>query len=234
MRISFKDLFWQVWEECGLAIPDVERFSDVCFAFELTTPYNRVVVKHAERRITFLSAFRDGKECEVDMSWPKVRSFPLGSFDDILASFKVIDPLCQEGYVVVDGLGNRNKIKHPGYIAIHHMRGEGMSPKRVIEIMCTGETTEVLATFPEWRPDFEDIQNRIDATVLRIETEYALIKHIENQKEFALQAVKMFCPPALFEMRKGYVTGAKKWLDKQITKNLLHLLRIKDVTKEDD
>ena len=45
-NITFADLFWKVWnEELGYEIP---RETDCCFMFELMTPYNRVVVRHAK------------------------------------------------------------------------------------------------------------------------------------------------------------------------------------------
>src|SRR5580765_6056887 len=54
--ISFADLFWQTFRQLGYALPD--ETSDRCFALELMTPLNRVVVQHAASRLV-LHGVRD-------------------------------------------------------------------------------------------------------------------------------------------------------------------------------
>ncbi len=235
--ISFETLFWQVWNEMGLPVPGpVWRGHTIMF--ELTTPYNRVVVRHAERRVVLL-AVRDresGEETPIeefeDGVYPLVRSFPLQTMADVEATFQEMDPLAQEGYVIVDGAFHRVKVKHPGYVAIHHMR-DGFGPKRILEVIRLGETTELLSHFPEWRPDFDALQVKFDALVGGIEADYERLKDIPEQKAFALEAVRTPCPAALFQMRKGQTPSARSFLAGMHIGRLMDLLHVRDTTTEE-
>ena len=55
-----------------------------------------------------------------------VRSFPLQGWVDIMATFSDMNPLAQEGYVIVDHLFRRHKCRRPGYVAWHR---SGAAPR---------------------------------------------------------------------------------------------------------
>ena len=87
---------------------------DVCVAFELTSKWNRVVVQHADPTLTMIGVRcrRTGRESPVSSLahvYRHVRSFPLQSLADITATFQHLEPLKQEGYVVVDGFGGLHR-----------------------------------------------------------------------------------------------------------------------------
>ena len=205
---TFADYFWSTFKAEGGRLPEP---SDLCFAFELMGPLNRIVVVH-ERPWLRLLAVRS--RVTGEQFWPEewadvvgipaVRSFPLTTLEEIQASFEHISPVSQEGYVVVDGAFNRVKIKHPGYIALHHAK-DGMGPKAFVEIARTGEVGEVVSAFPEFRPLIEDAKARYTALVERVTGDFERLKSIHTQKEFAFEALKTPCSAALFHMRK---TGA--------------------------
>lgn len=240
---TFADLFWKTWKEAGYKIPDYSAF---CHMFELTSHYNRVVVRHPEPKITWIGtrAVDDGRElflAHPDVyaakAWPpKVRSFPLGSLEEIVATFEHIDPLSQEGYVVVSSDPatqklSRQKVKHPGYIAIHQAR-DGMSSKSFVEVIRTGESPEfelLLKEFPEWEPKFNEIRSRYNQLVSELEAVYTAIKHIPVQKDFALCAVKSRWPSALFELRKGGVPSIKAHLARVNIKHMMDNLKVKEI-----
>ena len=113
-EIIFASLFW---ETLGLYLgEDWEappwQSADWCYLFELTTPHNRVIVNHLQAGLTLLGV-RDRvsgrwvKASETVMAQvvPVVREFPLQSFADIQTTFDTMDPIQQEGYVVVDAQG---------------------------------------------------------------------------------------------------------------------------------
>lgn len=239
MGVTFRDLFWQVFEEQRIELPGryngTPMYTDLTFMFELMTPYNRVVVRHAERKIALLAIRRRetgdyiGRVPEVFPNCPDVRSFPLQTLDDIAASFAAMDPLAQEGYVVVDAASRRLKVKHPGYVALHHLRGDGFGPKRILDVIRKGETTEILANFPEWKPEFVRIQASLDEMVATIERDYAELKDIPVQKDFALRAVKTKCSAALFSLRSGKVATARQFLSEMFIGRLMELLELRDV-----
>jgi hypothetical protein len=70
----------------------------------------------------------------------------------------------QEGYVVVDANFNRIKCKSPAYVAAHHAI-DHFGPKRAIELILAGETTEVLVYFPEYATQFADILSKFNKLI---------------------------------------------------------------------
>lgn len=205
---TFADYFWETFRAQGGQMP-MPGNEHLCFAFELMGPDNRVVVVHDKPWMRLL-AIRDrvtGEEQNIEEYWglvalPPVRSFPLGSFEEIGKSFAHISPVSQEGYVVVDGQGRRVKVKHPGYVALHHAK-DGMGAKAFVRIAQTGETPEVIAAFPEFAPMLKDMRERYSKLCAEVDAAYARLKDIPSQKDFALEAVKTPFSATLFAMRRS-------------------------------
>jgi len=232
---TFSELFWKTFNEMGLKVPE---YPELCPSFELTSKYNRVVVPHKESRLTFIG-LHDLEQGEVDPRrmetiYPLVKSYGLFSFDAIVSSFAGIDPLSQEGYVVVDAGFNRVKVKHPGYVALHHLK-DGFGPRRIVEVIRASETTEVLTYFPEWTEQFVDTQKRYDDLVDGLNTIYAEIKDIENQKDFALelQKRKPSIPGALYSLRAKQIQSVKEFIADMNIKHLMKILGLKDKKEEE-
>lgn len=199
--ITFAELFWRNYKY------ELPVDNGYCFYFELTSPFNRVVVQHPTEGLTLLGA-RDLKtqlevssvDAHLMCGVPYVREFTLTSFDEIAATFTEMSPLSQEGYVVVDGAFNRVKVKHPGYVALHHAK-DGISRKAFVEIVRNGERSEVLSAFPEFKPMMDDAAARFDELSRQLEADYLRLCSIPVQKDFAVEAVKTRCPGALFAVR---------------------------------
>lgn len=204
---TFAEYFWRTFKAEGGKLDGLP--TNLCFAFELMGPDNRIVVVHEKPWMRLLAVRdRDTHEQAWPEQWaalvgiPAVRSFPLTSLDEILASFEAISPVSQEGYVVVDGQFNRVKLKHPGYVALHHAK-DGMGPKAFVEIARTGEVGEVVAAFPEFRPLIDAARAKYEALVSAVKADYERFKHHETQKAFALDVKDLPHSAALFQMRKG-------------------------------
>ncbi len=203
---TFAEYFWKTFAAEGGTLPPA---SDLCFAFELMGPDNRIVVVH-EKPWMRLLAVRNRvtgeqfwpEEHSPSVGIPHVQSFPLTTIEEIRASFEHISPVSQEGYVVVDGTFQRVKIKHPGYVALHHAK-DGMGPKAFVQIARTGEVSEVLTAFPEFRPLIEAARAKYVALCEAVRASYEPIKGAETQKAFALEALKTPYSAALFQLRKG-------------------------------
>jgi hypothetical protein len=204
--------------------------------FELTSPLNRIVVVHREARLTLLGA-RDrltGREIAASEAAPMlggavspVPEYLLTSIATIVDSFELLSPLETEGYVVVDGSFNRIKVKHPGYVILHHAK-EGLSRKAFVEIARKGEASEVLTAFPEFRPLLEDARTRLETLVSEIESDYARLRNISEQKAFALEALKTRCSAALFSVRSGKAVGVRAFLASMPIDFLMRMLGYKD------
>jgi hypothetical protein len=225
--ITFKQLFWDTFK---YQLPDPN--CGMCFFFELVSPYNRVVVRYTEPKLTLLGARNlitlqelTAQEAQAYIPCPIVKEFPLNSFDACIASFDKMDPLEQEGYVVLDGSFNRVKIKHPKYVLLHHAKDGLMSNKSIVEIIRQGEMPEVLNAFPEYKPAFDEAQKRLDNLIATLEAEYDLIKDIPEQKAFALLAVKSKCSGALFSLRAKKVHSFRQYFAEMQIDNLVKLLQ---------
>ena len=230
---TFAELFWRTFKGRGLVLPESRHI----LSFELTSPFNRVVVPLAESQLTLIGVRDQQTWLEEPVSewadrYPVVREFPLQSLADLISSFENLRPLEQEGYVVVDGEFNRVKVKHPGYVAIHHMKGEGgPTLKRMLDIARSGEGSELLANFPEWRPQFDEAKRRLDDFVGETERDYRSCADVVGsggtQKEFALLATKTRCPAALFMLRAGKVRSVGEFAAKMRLEALTDVLGIR-------
>ncbi len=232
--LTFAKLFWKTFNEQGLRVPPYSDV-DLNYMFELMTPYNRVVVRHTECKVKLIG-LRDrfsGDELSVyspraaAREYPTVRAFALNTVDAIESSFAVIDPMGQEGYVVVDGYFNRNKMKHPGYVAIHHLK-DGFGMRRIVEIVRTGEVPEFLTYFPEWAPQFEQVTTALKKFKSALNEAYLQIEDYPNQKDFALEAVKCKCSGALFALRAKKVKTLDEYVANMNIKSLMEVLDLKE------
>lgn len=206
---TFAELFWRVWNDRGLFVPDTLDHGRT-LSFELCTLHNRVVCSQPEERIVLIGA-RDnasGRELHPDAYLGEIETchfYCLSNLDDIESTFKELPALEMEGYVVAhflpDGRVIRAKVKHPGYLAIHHLK-EGNSKKRLLELIRTGEDGEFLSYFPEYGPQFDEIRDKFEALVSELESAWEANRHIEVQKDFALQVKDRRMSGVIFAVRK--------------------------------
>lgn len=226
--ITFRDLFWETWRAERYELPD-PSYKNLTFMFEMMTPYNRVVVPHRTASIVLIGVRGlDGQEYPVSnfygLDYSIVREFNINTMENLVKTFDQFDGIDQEGYVVVDGAFNRVKVKHPGYVAIHHLKGDdGPSHKKMFNIVCSGESSEVLTYFPEWKPVYDEVEQVYKETCDTLYRQYhdavqktaaafavglaqgVAIRPAIEQKEFAMHALKSVCPDALFKMRAGKI-----------------------------
>ncbi len=199
---------------------------------ELTSKYNRIVVAHNDPSLTLIGVrCRDSGQEQHVSDWvtkfPVVPHHPLQSIDDVIATFDEMDPLAQEGYVIVDDNFNRVKVKHPGYVAMHHVISS-VSPKAFLEVVRSGESQEVLVHFPEHADMFADVKTKYDDLVSSLEGSYRVLKGIENQKEFALLARHSRHPGTLFQLRGKKSSSVRDSLKKVNIKQLMTLVGLKE------
>lgn len=217
---TFRELFVRVFNEF-FEFPNSENnfqlicnmlfFQDETYIFELATPYNRVVTRYEKETIKLLGVRDnlDGYYIDKDQytQFEQPEEYSIGSFEDCIKASQELGGL-KEGFVVIDH--NRVpvcKIKSPAYVAVHHIRGEGLNPKRISQLVWSGEADEYLTYFPEDRHIIEPYMTK------RIEVEAAIAKLwlatmlIEGQKEFALEVKDTPYAGVLFNARKGVLLG---------------------------
>lgn len=232
-ELTFADLFWQtLGTRFDQNDPTAKNF---CFIFELTGPLNRVVVPHAHSDLTLLGARNttDWKEVHpssVSNFFPGVsvvKEFPLQSIDEIVATFATMSPLQQEGYVIVwineNGIFERVKDKHPGYVALHHAKS-GMTTKAFVEVVRSGECSEVISAFPEFKPMLDEAQLRYNVLLAELEIQYGMYRNVAVQKDFAIAIKDSKYSGALFALRAGKVKSIREFLSKVNIDNLMDVL----------
>lgn len=229
---TFKDLFWDTfYNHEKYAVPP-SYLEGYTFMFELETPHNRVVVPHSEPKLTLIGIrHKGGQEYSINYwekladipCYRKAKTFSFSNKEEMLEFSKTLDPLKQEGFIVRDWAFNRVKVKTAQYVALAHMRDK-FSPRAAIEIVRSGETSEVGTYFPEYKKTLEDTTKKYHYLLGALEVSYNCIKDIESQKEFAQKALLTPLPDCLFSLRKGRVGSVKEYLQNARIENLENTL----------
>ena len=213
-NFTFKELFWKVFTELNYLIP-AHSEKEYCFMFELMTPYNRVVVRHPQNRLVLhgVRNIKTGKYHNVNYysaiyNWEVVTKYELNSLENIIKASNNLDPLKQEGYIVEDAEFNRVKIKSPSYIALHHAK-DTISPRSILNIIRTNESTEFLQYFEEYTEVFNEVESKYKNL---IETITDSIKYIytnniqDDYKQIGLITKELFYKGLIFQVIKKHKT----------------------------
>jgi hypothetical protein len=213
---TFKEMVWE-----ALNVSTEENFQFLCNAhlnpflthnFEVVGVANRVVKRYNETALYYLASTDTDGDCSIQ----NLQHFPCRlpehyKFDTIQHCLDVVKGLkdLDEGFVVYQEVENTinsiipvAKIKSPVYVAVHRIKGEGLTPKRIMQLVLINEQSEYLTYFPEDEVHFTPYINAFQKLEIGMEIVYNANKHIEDQKEFAL-AVKKYCfSGVLFQARK--------------------------------
>ena len=159
---TFRSLFEKaVQETCGYAFDDLSSYLDkfYTYCFELTTPYNRIVVDYKVCGITLLSA-RSLRTMSEDnphqlgivtvLKVPVVQAHTYTSVEELVNWVSSLDPSEHEGVVVRDSQFNRIKIKNAAYVAANKLRETlGTSPRNCLELILLGKEDDAVSFLPE-------------------------------------------------------------------------------------
>ncbi|MFW6046359.1 MAG: RNA ligase [Candidatus Woesearchaeota archaeon] len=217
-----------------------ENLNPYCtYIFELVGPENRVVKYYNEPKLVFIGMRDsiDGNFVTYDeMIYthsfrfshnPNVLladKYEFSSINDIMENIKTLNAT-DEGYVLWnEKTGHRIKIKNPDYVHIHHIRDNGvLVPRRIVSLIHSNGHEEYLSYFPE---DIQFFQPYIDAYnnfIKDINNVWDSVKHIEDQKEFALKVKDKPITPILFTLKKGFTI--KDAFDKIQDKKLAEMVK---------
>lgn len=167
------------------------------YMFELTSPYNRIVVRYEGTNLWYLGRrnilndTEDSEGLELDgLLYPEV--YPHTSLAEcIAAAHEMGDD--EEGYVVCDANFNRIKIKGDEYLALHKMRGNGpLTVLRVVEMYQQGTLDDFVAYYPEFKAFIDDVVQRIRYYIEVCETAFKVVKSVVGatgeRRDFAMYA----------------------------------------------
>jgi hypothetical protein len=229
--MTFRDLFWQTWQDLGYGLPPVLPYS---LSFELLSPLNRIVVPQNGARL-ILHGVRNLETLQEEdpmlwaqkHNWEAIRTYTFHAWEDLLKASELLEPHVGEGYIVCDGTFNRVKVKSPQYVALHQLK-DSLSPKRVLEVVLANEGDEVLVYFPELREPFMQIRERVDALLQTIEKAYEANKEASDQKTFALAVKDLPFSGVLFNLRASKVKTASEGLRQLHLDKVASLVRLED------
>lgn len=220
--LTFKDMVFK-----ALKVKDEQDFQlkanhllskNFTYIFEVTGVENRVVTRYDGYGL-YLLATRDNltggyhdRHIPLNHDGFKIKApkkFKFDSIESCLDTAKHLPDL-QEGYVMYENGIPVCKVKSPIYTAIHHLRGGGLSPKRIAVLVVINEQDEYLTYYPEDEKYFTPYVEALKHELLLAERVYLETSDIENQKAFALEVKDYSFSQFLFQARKTGESDIRK------------------------
>ena len=209
------------------------------YMFELTSPYNKVVVPYDKLELALIG-IRDNQSLQEELiydsslkdSFLLPKRYGFRTLEECIESAKLL-PYSEEGYVVVDKYFNRVKIKSLAYVDAHHIKGNGvLTEKRILEILLANEEDEVLVYFPEYSKVFDEMNQRIIRKALILDAQWKRIKarldckDIASRKDLAmfLKDHSEYDLGFIFKMLDGRYKFSKDYLMKLPAEKLLRMI----------
>lgn len=260
---KFSDLFWSTIAKNSTLFKNVDKMTNsertqhlnkfldtnLCYAFELTTPYNIVVKPHSVSSVTLLAVrnlktlqeknFSELSEIARQIDVPLVKAYNFKNLNaEQLAKTLENLPYTEEGYVVVDANFNRIKIKNPAYVAVHHLKSK-TAEHAVMEIIKSNEVEEYIATFPERSAEVLMLKENYDKFKNNLHNAWESLKQYlpkdqskEEQKKYALTVFKITESMNLknhsglfFMLKDGKIKTINEYLISFDNKKLYNLLK---------
>jgi hypothetical protein len=222
---TWRGLVEEALDKSGLKLHDLFRNgSPQTYVFELCSPYNLIVTQYKTTQVYLLSAFNgedeyttaeaDALALKLNLLRPRVWDFSSSEeVEEWLKKEGDIDPTF-EGVVLRDRKGTRIKVKSARYVALHHLRGNGnvFLPKYMVPLCLNGEIDEAISYFDDLVPEANRVRALLDGEKQMLLSLWEEVKHIEDQKTFALKVVDSTKFSAImFKARKLKVCPSTIW-----------------------
>ena len=215
-----------------------------CYMFELTSPYNHIVIQYEGFHLWYLGCRDMENDEEVNEEFnvegilhPAL--FPHHSLSEcVMAAHEMGED--EEGYVVCDNNFNRIKIKGDEYLRLHKIRGNGpLTTLRVIEMWQDDSLDDFVAYYPEFEDFVNDVLFQISNLVDLTEIAYKVVSGYDTpeRRDFARYA-NTYKPPIrsyLYAKLDGKVEDAIDYFAEMRARTLASFLAAKTYgTVEDD
>lgn len=179
---SFGDIF----KEASKNLDYNKLNKDNTYMFELVSPETKIIVDYKETKIYHIGTRNNKtfKEIDDNIGIEKPKLYKFNTLEDLIENAKHLTKN-EEGYVVVDKNYNRIKVKSPAYLLAHYILGNGkFTNKRIIDIIKSGEENEILNYFPEYKINFDKINEKINLTVAIIYNYYSSILYEKDRYSY--------------------------------------------------
>lgn len=237
---TFRTLFEKAAEDTtGLNFTEFTRHlnQNHTYCFELTTPYNRIVVYYPNNRVTLLAVRNMITLKEVELQpfldnhvithLPVVQSYNPKTIEELAEWVSTLNPMEHEGVVVRDGNFNRIKVKNAAYVAYNKVRDRlGTSERNIVELILAEKDDDVIPMLPEEIvKNLQTIKAGLQKVIKQHDEAYATIKAEADatkpgdKKTFAILAtvtyksLNLWTAP-MFQMFEGKSTSMRDFINK--------------------
>lgn len=203
----------QLIDKCMATVGDIQQSKDETLAFEVMSPYNKVVVEHKKCFAKIICSRNNVTLVETDITnhpfAPK--SFAFEDAKEVAEFARTLKGTESEGFVVVSG-PDRVKIKGDNYVYLHRLKDKLHSMKNVLLLARSNDSEEVLLHFPEFKEQVLIFEKTIKEFLDRHEAVYEQYKSLASQKEFAIAIQKsgIEFTGALFATRAGKAKSVRE------------------------
>lgn len=154
------------------------------YCFELCTRFNRIVIDYPEPKLFLLAVFdNDGVGVSPGFEYsstyvnsfadvwevPRPKYYKMSSAEDytnLVEGFGIQ----HEGVVVLDGKGDRIKMKSKLYFEMHKQVSNGaMDVEAMVGLIRRGEDAEFLSYFPDYKEKFEKVRLQVTDALIHIQ-----------------------------------------------------------------
>jgi hypothetical protein len=222
---SYYDLFMQAVDNAEFNFDTLDN--NYTYIFELVSPFNRVVVPHREIKIVHTGT-RNNKtlqEVNLNIGIDKPKEYGFKSIEECIRIASDL-PFIEEGYVVVDNNWNRVKIKSPAYVAVHHLKNNGVvTKKRVLELILKNEQEEFLGYYPEYTEIFNEVEDKLNDFIIDMDNCIKFVDgnviELDTRKKYAEYSNTTKCPPLMFNWLDGKINTTNDWLNIQSSEKIV-------------
>ena len=198
---------------------------ELTYVFELTSPYNRVVVKYDEPRVTLLAVrhTKNGHEFrieDVNMQWVgRPTSWKLNEPVALQAFVEASDPSKLEGAVVVDNRFNRVKVKSKAYVLSSRAKDlVTVSRRSALDAILQGKIDDVISIVEKDVADeLRKMQDAARIYVAEVDKNFAAWKDAAkgSRRDFAgmVMSTGDWNAP-YFNLWEGRANSASEWIEK--------------------
>jgi len=211
------------------------------YCFELTTPYNRIVVDYQDCKITLLAVrnlddlheLNPASMALVHMgNVPCVRAYTHMYMDELVNWVSSLNPLEHEGVVVRDSKFNRIKVKNAAYVAYNKLHDRlGSSERNLMEFILLEKDDDIISALaPEIGANMVKLKDGLQKSIHEHDLVWDVAKaYVDtvnpgSKKEFALAVQKavehgktinrFIWSAPLFQMFDGKVSSMKDFIMK--------------------
>lgn len=221
---SWEALFWS---QSGLSpeildqalAPVFDKGASVTLVLELCSPYTRVLRAYPQTTCYLLSVFEiaacgqsvhewlsaSSDTLAQELQLPRPERFQLSSCEQVMAFLKAreAEDRTYEGLVLRDINSLRIKCKTASYVALHHVRGNGvaLSAKGLVPVALAGEVDEVLAYLPQLETALRVIEHTLQSKFHELAALWLRHRRLSSQKDFALAVKDHPLSNLLFRLR---------------------------------